>query len=117
MGVTTPLALWRGVGGEASIQRQYHLTVAARLKLILSGIATTNLLMVVYLTVHRQHLFPVGREQRLSPTLWVHNAQSLVSQNGAAATVYSTPVRSAVADFLTHLQCFFTQLMRLLLNV
>ena len=40
-----------------------------------------------------------------------------MGQHGTSATVYSTPVWSAMADLLTHLQRFISQCMRLLLNV
>ena len=112
-----PLALWRGVRGEASVQGQDNLTVGARLELVLSGIATANVLMVIDFAVDGQHLFAVGRIQRLASTLWIDDAQPLVGEDGRAATVYSTPVGSAVADLLTHLQCFLSQCMRLFLDV
>ena len=73
--------------------------------------------MIINLTIHGQHLFPVRREQRLSTTLRVNDTQSLVGENGAAATIDTTPVWSAMADLLTHLQCLLTELMRLLLDV
>ena len=100
-----------------AIEGEDNLTVGARLELVLAGIAATNLLMVVYLTIDGEDLFLIRTIERLTTTLGVHNAQSLVGENGTATTVYSTPVRSAVADFLTHLQRLITQRMRLLLNI
>ena len=49
-----------------AIQGEYDLTVRTRLELVLSGIATANLLMVINLAIDGQHLLTVGREQGLS---------------------------------------------------
>jgi hypothetical protein len=114
---TTPLALRRGAGGEAPIQGEDDLTIATRLKLILTSIATTNLLVVIDLAIDSQHLFAVWREQRLSTTLWVHDTQSLMGKDGRPTTIDTTPVRSAMADLLTHLQRFVTQSLCLLLYI
>ena len=73
--------------------------------------------MIVNLAVHCQYLLLVRRKQWLSATLWVDNRQSLMGEYGRATTIYSTPVRSAVTDFLTHLQCLIAQRMRLLLYI
>ena len=48
------------VNALLTIERQDNLTVAARLELILSGIAATDILMVVNLSIDSQDLFPVG---------------------------------------------------------
>ena len=65
-----------------TIEGEDHLTVGARLELILTCIATTDLLMVVDLAIHCQHLLAIGREQRLSPTLRIDDTQSLVGEDG-----------------------------------
>ena len=54
------------VNALLTIQSQDNLTVGARLKLVLSGKAATDLLMVVNLTIHGQDLFTVGRIEGLS---------------------------------------------------
>ena len=108
-----PLFHGGGAGGEAAVQRQYHFAVAARLELIFTDIATTDLLMVVYFAVDRQHLLAVGREERLPSALGIDDAQSLVCQDGTAATVDARPVRSAVTQFLAHAQRLLAQLWRL----
>ena len=100
-----------------AIKRQDNFTVGARLELVLSGIAATNLLMVIDFAVDSQHLLLVRRIQRLTTRFRVHDAQTLVGKDGASATIDTTPVRSAVTDFLTHLQYFLAELMRLLLNI
>ena len=105
------------VHGEASVQGQNHLAIATRLKLILTSIQATDILMVVYLTIDSQDLFAVGRIERLSPTLRIDNAQSFVSQYGTTATIYTTPVWSAMPDLLAHTQCFLTLLWRLLCHI
>jgi hypothetical protein len=49
-----------------TIQGENHLTVAARLEVILSGKLPSDVLMVIYLPIDGKNLFPVRREQRLS---------------------------------------------------
>ena len=56
-----------------AIQCQDNLAVAARLEIVLTGIAATYLLMVVNLAVNGKHLFVVGREQGLTTRLWINN--------------------------------------------
>jgi hypothetical protein len=73
--------------------------------------------MVIDLTIDGQHLLAVWGVERLSATLRVDDAQSLVGEDGRTTTVYATPVRTTVTDLLTHLQCLIAELMRLLLDV
>jgi hypothetical protein len=100
-----------------TVESKDYLAVATGLKLILAGIAATNLLVVINLTIDSQYLFTVWREQGLTTTLRVNDAQSLMGKDGRAATVDTTPVRSAVTDLLTHLQRFITQSLCLLLDI
>jgi hypothetical protein len=100
-----------------TVESKDYLAVATGLKLILAGIAATNLLVVINLTIDSQYLFTVWREQGLTTTLRVNDAQSLVGKDGRATTVDTTPVRSAVTDLLTHLQRFITQSLCLLLDI
>ena len=73
--------------------------------------------MVIDLTIHSQHLLTVRAVKGLSSAFRVNDAQSLVSKDGRAAAIYSTPVRPAMTDFLTHLQCLVTQSLCLLFDV
>ena len=100
-----------------TIESEDNLTVRTRLKLVLSGKAAADLLMVIDLAVHSQNLLTVWAVKRLAARLRVDDAQSLVGEDGRATTIDTTPVRSAVTDLLTHLQCFITQSMRLLLDI
>ena len=100
-----------------TIECQNHFTVGTCLELILPSIATPNLLMIVDFSIDGEHLLTIRREQGLSARFWVDDAQSLMGEDGCATTVDTTPVRSAMTDLLTHFQCFFTQLMRLLLDI
>ena len=92
-----------------AVEREDDLAVAAGLEFILPGVAAADLLVVVYLAVHRQHLLPVRGNQRLAARLRVHDAQALVGQHGAAAAPDAAPVRSAMADLAAHLQGLATQ--------
>ena len=105
------------VNAFLAIEGKDDLTVATRLEVIFSSKAATNLLMVINLTIDSKDLLAVGREQRLTATLRVHNAQSLVGQDSRATTVDTTPVRSAMADLLTHLQRFITKSLCLLFHI
>ena len=100
-----------------ALEGQNHLAVAACMKVILTGIASADFLMIVDLTVHGQDLLLVGAVERLAATFGVNDRESLMCQDGRAATVDSTPVRSAVTDFLTHTQRLLSQLLRLLLDI
>ena len=73
--------------------------------------------MVIDFAVDSQHLLLIRRIQRLTTRFRVHDAQTLVGKDGTSATIDTTPVRTAVTDFLTHLQCFLAELMRLLLDI
>ena len=109
--------IFEKVDALVAIKSQNNLAVAARLEIITPLVSFSYLLVVVYLTVHSQHLLAVGREQRLTSTLRVDNAQSLVRQYGASRTMNAAPVRTAVTYLLAHAKRLGAQLWRLLLNV
>ena len=109
--------IFEKVDALVAIKRQNNLTVAARLEIITPLVSFSYLLVVVYLTIHGQHLLAVGREQRLTSTLRVDNAQSLVRQYGASRTMNAAPVRTAVTYLLAHAKRLCAQLWRLLFNV
>ena len=109
--------LFEEVDALITVKRKNHLAVASRLKFVLSCKSATDILVVVNLAVDRQNLFLVRRIQRLSATFRVDDAQPLMGEDRLSATVYSTPVRSAMTYFLTHPQCFLAQRRRLLLHV
>ena len=109
--------IFEKVDALVAIKRQNNLAVAARLEIITPLVSFSYLLVVVYLTVHSQHLLAAGREQRLTSALRVDNAQSLVSQYGASRTMNAAPVRTAVTYLLAHAKRLATQLWRLFLNV
>ena len=94
--------IFQKVDALVAIEGEDDLAVATRLEVILAGILLADVLMVIYLAIHGQHLLMVRRIQRLTARLRVDNAQSLVSQDGRAAAIDATPVRSAVTDLLTH---------------
>ena len=73
--------------------------------------------MVIDFAIDGQHLFLVGRIEGLSAALGVDDAQSLMGEDGTPAAVYTTPIWTAVADFLTHLQGLLTQFCCLFLDV
>ncbi len=56
-----------------TIEGEYHLAVAACLKLIAVGVAAAQVPVVVNLTVDSQHLLAVGTEQRLPTRLRVND--------------------------------------------
>ena len=89
-----------------AVKGKNHLTVTACLKLVFTFKRLAYVLMIVNLTIHSQHLFLVGREQRLSSRLWINNGKSLMCKYCGTTTIYSTPVRSTVTYLLTHSQCF-----------
>ena len=91
-----------GIGTHLTIEREDDLTVGTGLKLVGIGEASTDILVIIDLTVYGKHLFLVGCEQRLATTLWVNDAQTLVCEDGRTSTIDSAPVWSAVADLLTH---------------
>ena len=83
--------------------------------------------MVIDFAVDSQYPFPVRRIEGLPTRFRVNNAQSFMSQNGPLVflsrcpfvrrDIDTTPVRTAVAYFLTHLQCLLAQFSRLMPNV
>ena len=99
------------------VEGKDNLAVALCLEIVLASIQASYLLMVVYLTIDSQHLFPVRRIKRLTTTLGVNDAQSLMSKDSTAATIYTTPVRTTMTYLLTHLQSFFAQFLRLLFYI
>ena len=113
----------RGLLSPLAIESQDDLAVAARLEFVLSLVATANVLMVVDFAIDGQHLTALSRLLRggtiqgLSARLGVYDAQSLVGQDGRAATIDATPVWAAMTYFLTHSQCFLTQFLRLFLYI
>ena len=70
--------IFQKVDSFFAVQCQDYLAVAARLEIVLTGIAATYLLMVVNLAVNGKHLLVVGREQGLATRLWINNTQSFV---------------------------------------
>ena len=58
--------VFQEVDALLTIEGQDDLAVRACLELVLTSIATTNLLVVIYLSIDSQHLFVVWREERLS---------------------------------------------------
>ena len=92
-----------------AIEREYHLTVAARAESVFSGIARAYLAVVVYLPVHRENLFSVGREQRLSSALRVDDRQPFMTQYGRPSAVNAAPVRSAVPYLPRHAESLCPQ--------
>ena len=70
--------IFQKVDSFFAVQGQDYLAVAARLEIVLTGIAATYLLMVVNLAVNGKHLLVVGREQGLATRLWINNTQSFV---------------------------------------
>ena len=98
------------VDAMGAIECQYHLAVAARLVFIFAGSLLSDLLVIINLSVDGQHLFAVGAVERLLAALRVHDAQSLMAQDGMRAAVYTAPVWSAMTDFLTHAQSLLAQL-------
>ena len=109
--------VFKEVNSLITLKCKNNLAVAARLEFVLTSIETANFLMVVDLTVHGKYLLPIWREKGLATRFWVYDTQTLVSENGAAATVDTTPVWSAVTDLLTHFQCFLTKSLCLLFYV
>ena len=70
--------------------------------------------MVINLTIDGENLFPVGGKQRLSAAFRVHDGEAFMRQNSCLSTVDTTPVRTAVTDFLTHTKGFLPEHLRLL---
>ena len=76
--------------------------------------------MIVYLAVHGKNLLLIDREQRLSSTLGVNDAESFVSEDGISATIDTAPVRTTMAYLLAHAQSLRPErslLVRLLADV
>ena len=99
------------------IQRKDYLAVAAGLKTVFPRKAAADILMVVNLSVDRQHQRLVGRKQRLPTALGVHNTQTFVGQDGTTATPDSTPVGTAMPYAAAHLERFLAQRVRLFSNI
>jgi hypothetical protein len=76
------LSFRREGGGEASIEGEDNLAVAARLEVVLADIATTYLLVVIDFAIHGEDLLLVGGVEGLSARFRVDDAQSLVSEDG-----------------------------------
>jgi len=100
-----------------TIEGKDDFAIGTRLEVVEARQTATNFLMVVYLSVDGQNQLPFALSGRsiegLSPTLWVDNAESLMGKNGRTAHIDSTPIWSAMAQFLAHRQRFITQLLRL----
>ena len=58
--------------------------------------------MVIDFAVDGQHLLSIRAVEGLPTRLRVNDAQPFMGQDGRATAKDSTPVRSAVTDFLTH---------------
>ena len=80
--------------------------------LIFSGQLGADLLMVVYLAVHGQHLFPVAAEQGLTARLRVDDRKPLVRKDRPLAAVDTRPVGAPVPYLLRHFQYLPTQRIR-----
>ena len=109
--------LFQEVYAFVFIKRKYHFAIASCLKFITSGILCTYVPMIVYLTVYGKYHFMVGRVERLPSTFRVDDRKAFVCQDGTAAYIDTTPVRSAMTDFLCHTQCFVPQFFRLVLYI
>ena len=109
--------VFKKVNSLVAVKRKDHLTVATCLKIITPLISCPDLLMVIYLAVDGQHLFAIRREQRLTSTLGIDDAQTLMRQYGTARTMYAAPVWTTVAYLLTHAESLGAQLRRLFFYV
>ena len=97
-----PVQFLQEIRSLVAVQGENDLTIAARTEIIFPGVAAADLLMVVDLAVHCQHLLPVRGEERLSAGLRVHDAQALVGHDGAPAAPDAAPVRPPVPKFAAH---------------
>ena len=73
--------------------------------------------MVVYFTINTENMLAVGRDERLTATQWVDDAETLVTQDGSLACIDSAPVGSAMAQLLRHLERLGAQFLGLFLDV
>ena len=109
--------VFKEVDALLAIQSQDDLAVAAGLEVVLPGKASPDVLMVIDFAIDGQNLFLVGRVEGLPTRFGVDDAEPLVGKNGASATIDATPVGPAVANFLTHLQGFVAEGLRLLFHI
>ena len=99
-----PVEVFQEVDALFPVERQDHLAVRTGLELVFPLQLLAQFAVIVDLSVHAQHLCPVGADQGLSAGSRVHDRKAFVSQHGRAAAVDTAPVRSAMADGFTHLQ-------------
>jgi hypothetical protein len=78
------------------VQRQDHLAVRTRLELVVALQLRLQLLVVVDLAVHRQHMRALGVLQRLRPTHRIDDRQPLMRQDRVGRRVDARPVGPAV---------------------
>ena len=97
---------------QLAVERQDHLAVRACLEIVFAGQLGADLLMVVYLAVHGQHLFPVAAEQGLTARLGVDDRKPLVRKDRPLAAVDTRPVVAPVPYLLRHFQYLPTQRIR-----
>ena len=107
--------IFQEVDALVAIKCQNHFAIASCLKVILSGIATADFLMIIDFAIHSQNLLAVRREERLSTTFGVNYRKTFVSKNGRTATIDSAPIRTTMANLMTHLQSLLSQFRSLLL--
>ena len=90
------------VGAIELVEGEDDFAVAASLKIVHASQFASQVLMVVYLAIHRQHFLAVGREERLLARQGVNDSQSLVCQHGFSVTIHPAPVGTAVPYLCRH---------------
>ena len=73
--------------------------------------------MIIDLTVDGKDLLAIRRIQWLSATFRIDDGKTFVSQDGTAAYINTTPVRSAMTDFLRHSKHFVSQFLGLRFDI
>ncbi|MPM06492.1 hypothetical protein SDC9_52793 [bioreactor metagenome] len=87
-----------------AVQSQDDFAIGLGHKLVFPFEMLPDFLVVVYLTIHGQYQLAVLAVKGLLPGFRVDNRQALVRQDGLIVGVNTRPVRTAVPDFLRHLQ-------------
>ena len=101
----------------SAVKGQDDLAVAACLVLIVGCRSLADGLVIVDFPIDGKHLPAVGTIERLLAALRIHDAQTLVAQDGMPSAVDAAPVRTAVTNLLAHAQSLVAQLGGLLLDV
>ena len=73
--------------------------------------------MIIDFTVDGKDLLAIRRVQWLSATFRIDDGKTFVSQDGTAAYINTTPVRSAMTDFLRHSKRFVSQFLGLRFDI